>query len=246
MVLVDPFQLRIFSDSAFVKYIWYSPSLPQCFVWSSPHWLFVWFNCLPCIFLGLEPLPCCTSYCVWYVPHHFFPATKIFKNTHHITTVLFCLNGKQSLHLESVVSPKMYFKFLRKYCRNLSRCKLYLVDHWISNTPPPVPLFFSVEYKSLVNSQKLFKSLSTWQSFAELEVQILSSIQNILFCSIDMVNCAAQGTHTFKLLSTRVYVFIMIFTPPPYSKAINLNTSGWIPSSGIFTGSSKMWTKILH
>lgn len=54
-----------------------------------------------------------------------------------------------------------------------------------------------------------------------------------------MVNCAAQGTHTFKLLSTRVYVFIMIFTPPSppsYSKAINLNTSGWIPSSGIFTG----------
>lgn len=84
---------------------------------------------------------------VWYVPHHFFPATKIFKNTHHITTVLFCLNGKQSLHLESVVSPKMYFKFLRKYCRNLSRCKLYLVDHWISNTPPP-PFFFSVEYES--------------------------------------------------------------------------------------------------
>lgn len=91
---------------------------------------------LQCIFIGLEPLFYCAPYCLsGMFLFTFFCHWKPWsmrKYTPYYTTILFCLNGNQSQHLESMVLYKLCCKFLRKYCSSLSRFELYLVDCWIN------------------------------------------------------------------------------------------------------------------
>lgn len=140
--------------------------------WSSAYWLFIWLSLSTMYFHRIRTTfllcPLLSGMFLFTFFCHWKPRS-MRKYTPYYTTILFCLNGNQSQHLESMVLYKLCCKFLRKYCSSLSRFELYLVDCWI-NIISFFFFFFSVKLKSPINIVRWLKSLSPLDSLAEHQI----------------------------------------------------------------------------